>query len=198
MVKKTIPQIIALALILILSGSDSLAQKRISFRKGTSSATVRGKIGAKGYLEYLVNGQAGQVMSIEITSGNGAVGQAASGNGTNGNGNGFSGCFDAAWARSVTDRIRRFFYYPQRARTEHVTGVVVVHLTVKRNGQLNQLEIGKSSGDASLDDAAYDMVKKAQPLPRIPDHMHVDMVDGELPIAFGITGVFKTSTGSCK
>ena len=73
MVKKTIPQIIALALILILSGSDTLAQKRISFRKGTSSATVRGKIGAKGYLEYLVNGQAGQVMSIEITSGNGAV-----------------------------------------------------------------------------------------------------------------------------
>ena len=73
MVKKTIPQIIGLALILILSSSDSLAQKRISFRKGTSSATVRGKIGAKGYLEYLVNGQAGQVMSIEITSGNGAV-----------------------------------------------------------------------------------------------------------------------------
>lgn len=73
MVKKTIPQIIALALILILSGSVSLAQKRISFRKGTSSATVRGKIGSKGYLEYMVNGQAGQLMSIEITSGNGAV-----------------------------------------------------------------------------------------------------------------------------
>jgi len=74
MVKKTIPQIIALALILILSGSDALAQKkRISFRKGTSSATVRGKIGGNGYLEYFVNGQAGQLMSIEITSGNGAV-----------------------------------------------------------------------------------------------------------------------------
>jgi len=74
MIKKTIPQVFALALILILSGSDSLAQKkRISFRKGTSSATVRGKIGANGYLEYFVNGQAGQLMSIEITSGNGAV-----------------------------------------------------------------------------------------------------------------------------
>ena len=74
MVKKTIPQIIALALILILSSSQSLAQnKRISFRKGASSATVRGKIGANGYLEYMVNGKAGQVMSIEITSGNGAV-----------------------------------------------------------------------------------------------------------------------------
>jgi hypothetical protein len=73
MIKKTIPQVIALALILILSNSDSLAQnKRISFRKG-ASATVRGKIGANGYLEYMVNGKAGQVMSIEITSGNGAV-----------------------------------------------------------------------------------------------------------------------------
>lgn len=73
MTRKTIPQVIALALMLILLSSDSMAQKRISFRRGTSSATVRGKIGANGYLEYLVNGQAGQVMSIEITSGNGAV-----------------------------------------------------------------------------------------------------------------------------
>lgn len=73
MVKRTIPQVIALALMLVLSSSDLMAQKRITFRRGTSSATVRGKIGANGYLEYLVNGQAGQVMSIEITSGNGAV-----------------------------------------------------------------------------------------------------------------------------
>jgi len=63
---------------------------------------------------------------------------------------------------------------------------------------MSQLEIGKSSGDAALDDAAYDMVKKAQPLPRIPDHMHVDSIEGQLPIAFGITGVFKATTGSCR
>jgi len=58
---------------LILSGADLMAQKRISFRRGASSATVRGRIGGNGYLEYMVNGRAGQVMSIEITSGNGAV-----------------------------------------------------------------------------------------------------------------------------
>jgi hypothetical protein len=73
MVRKRIPQVVALALMLILSGSNLMAQKRISFRRGTSSATVRGKIGANGYLEYSVNGRAGQVLSIEITSGNGAV-----------------------------------------------------------------------------------------------------------------------------
>jgi hypothetical protein len=60
-------------LMLILASSDSLAQNRINFKRGHSSATVRGKIGGKGYQEYMVNGRAGQLMTIEITSGNGAV-----------------------------------------------------------------------------------------------------------------------------
>ncbi len=71
--RKTGAQIVALVLIMILSGSDLLAQRRISFRRGTSSATVRGRIAANGYTEYVINGRAGQVMSIEITSRNGAV-----------------------------------------------------------------------------------------------------------------------------
>ncbi len=72
MLKKTGLQVLALALMLSLSGA-LMGQKRINFRRGSSSATVRGKIGASGYGEYVVNGRAGQVMSIEITSGNGAV-----------------------------------------------------------------------------------------------------------------------------
>ena len=70
---KTRMQVLVLVLMMILSTTDVLAQKRISFRRGTSSATVRGRIGSNGYIEYLINGRAGQVMSIEITSGNGAV-----------------------------------------------------------------------------------------------------------------------------
>jgi hypothetical protein len=73
MLRKTGLQVVALALMLILSGADLMAQSRISFRRGSSSATVRGSIGADGYREYLVAGRAGQVMSIEIRSSNGAV-----------------------------------------------------------------------------------------------------------------------------
>ncbi len=73
MIRKSGLRIVALALLLSLSGADVLAQKRISFRRGASSATVRGNIGGNGYLEYVVNGRAGQLLSIEITSGNGAV-----------------------------------------------------------------------------------------------------------------------------
>lgn len=73
MLRKTSLQLVALALMLTVSVAPLAAQTRISFRRGSSSATVRGKIGAQGYLEYVVNGRAGQVMSIEIASGNGAV-----------------------------------------------------------------------------------------------------------------------------
>jgi hypothetical protein len=70
---KTKLPLVALLLLVVVSSSDVLAQKRIRFRKGSSSATVQGRIAAKGYLEYTINGRAGQVMSIKISSGNGAV-----------------------------------------------------------------------------------------------------------------------------
>ena len=73
MLKKAAAQFVVLALLIVFSGSELLAQKRISFRRGASSATVRGRIGSKGYLEYVINGRAGQLMSVDITSGNGAV-----------------------------------------------------------------------------------------------------------------------------
>ncbi len=73
MLKKTGLQVLALVLMLILSGADLMAQKRINFRRGSSSATVGGNIGARGYQEYVLRGRAGQVMTINITSGNGAV-----------------------------------------------------------------------------------------------------------------------------
>jgi len=73
MLRKVGLQALTVCLVLFFSSSELTAQKRISFRHGTSSATVRAKIGAGGYTEYVVNGRAGQVMSIEITSGNGKV-----------------------------------------------------------------------------------------------------------------------------
>ena len=66
-------KVVALVLVLIVSSADVLAQKRIRFQRGKSSATVRGPIGPNGYTEYVIDGRAGQVMTIEITSGNGAV-----------------------------------------------------------------------------------------------------------------------------
>ena len=120
------------------------------------------------------------------TSGKGPMGQAASGNGTGGNGGGLAGCLDPVWMRAVTERVRQFFYYPDAARASRTTGVATIHFGVRRNGQIDRLAISKSSGDEGLDKAATDIMQKAQPLPPIPDRMHTDHVDGDLPISFGV------------
>jgi protein TonB len=131
------------------------------------------------------------------TAGNGTMGQAGSGNG-NGSGNGLAGCFDAVWARAVTDHVRPFFYYPGAARAQHATGVVMVDFVVLRDGRLDKLEIGKSSGDWALDHAAYNIVRKAQPMPAIPEHMHLKRIEVVLPIDFGIKGAnLKPTPGDC-
>lgn len=132
------------------------------------------------------------------TAGNGPMGQAASGNGAGGNGGGLAGCLDPSWMRAVTDRVRQFFYYPDAALAVHRTGVVTLHFSVRRNGQLDRLEISKSSGNDGLDKAAYDIMQMAQPLPPIPDRMHTDRVDGDLPINFGVRSFHGgASRGTC-
>ena len=133
------------------------------------------------------------------TSGNGPMGQAASGNGAGGNGSGLSGCLDPVWMRAVTDRVGQFFYYPPDALSARIFGVAMVHFVVRRNGQIDRLAIGKSSGNEGLDKAAIDIMQKAQPLPPIPDRMHTDRVDGTLPINFGVrTFSGGASAGSCR
>lgn len=129
------------------------------------------------------------------TAGTGPMGQAASGNGTGGNGGALGGCLDPAWMNAVTQRVRQFFYYPDPALASRTTGVVTVHFIVRRNGQIDRLEISKSSGDKGLDQAAADIMQKAQPLPPIPDRMHVDRIDGEMPVNFGVRSFKGSATG---
>lgn len=132
------------------------------------------------------------------TSGKGPMGQAASGDGTGGNGAASAGCLDPIWMRAVTERVRQFFYYPDTALALRTTGVATVHFTVRRDGQIDRLQISKSSGDAGLDKAAVDIMRKAQPLPPIPDRMQVPRVDGDLPINFGVRNFNgKPNLGNC-
>lgn len=132
------------------------------------------------------------------TSGTGPMGQAASGNGTGGNGGGVAGCLDPVWMRAVTERVRKFFYYPDSALEAGKTGVVTMRFSVRRDGQVDRLEISKSAGDDALDKAAVDIMHKAQPLPAIPDRMHVDRINGELPINFGVRRFNRSATtGHC-
>lgn len=130
-------------------------------------------------------------------SGNGPMGQTASGSGGRGAGSG--GCLDPVWMRAVSERVRQFFYYPGPALATRTTGVAVLRFGVTRDGRLDRLEVGRSSGDAGLDQAATDILRKAEPLPPIPDRMGVARVDGELPVNFGVRNFNAgASMGNCR
>ena len=67
---------VKLAIVLAIAFSmvtDTIAQTRIRFARGRSSATVSGNIGGKNGRDYILGVSAGQTMTVRITSGNGAV-----------------------------------------------------------------------------------------------------------------------------
>lgn len=137
-------------------------------------------------------------MTGGTTLGDGTLGQAASGDGTGGSGAGTAGCLDPVWMRAVTEKVRQNFYYPPPALASRTTGVTTVRFAVRRNGQIDRVTIRKSSGNAVLDKAAADIMRKAQPLPPIPDRMQVMRVEGDMPINFGVRNFSgNTSTGNC-
>lgn len=77
--KKTISMILTLTLAVLLTTTDLTAQTRISFRRGSTSATVGGTIGVNrgvagaNYRSYVVRAKAGQTISATVSSRNGKV-----------------------------------------------------------------------------------------------------------------------------
>jgi hypothetical protein len=65
--------------VFLLTAADAAAQRRIRFRRGSTSATVSGQIGANrgvagaNYRSFVLRAGAGQTISATLSSGNGRV-----------------------------------------------------------------------------------------------------------------------------
>ena len=77
--KKNVSILLALVLMTLLATADVMAQSRISFKRGSSSATVSGVIGVNrgvagpNYRSYVLRARAGQTISATLSSDNGKV-----------------------------------------------------------------------------------------------------------------------------
>lgn len=77
--RKTVSTALALALMVLLTTADLTAQQRIRFRRGSSSATVSGRIGVNrgvagaNYRSFVLRAGPGQTISATLSSGNGRV-----------------------------------------------------------------------------------------------------------------------------
>lgn len=64
---------LTIAMMMLLTSSDLMAQTRVNFRRGSNSATVSGKLGPGGVRSYVLRASRGQVLTATLSSSNGKV-----------------------------------------------------------------------------------------------------------------------------
>lgn len=109
---------------------------------------------------------------------------AVSGTGTGGSGRGMAACIDPAYLEQIMRHVGRWYFYPDLARRQGASGVAYVQFVIDKGGHYRQLTLARSSGNAALDAAAMATMRRAAPLPPIPDRFHTDMLDGLMPIVY--------------
>ncbi|HTO34536.1 MAG TPA: TonB family protein [Pararhizobium sp.] len=85
----------------------------------------------------------------------------------------------------VRSKVQRHFKYPKSADRAGVKGTVTVAFTVSASGGVSGVRIVKGSGSPVLDEAALNAVRKAEPLPKIPEGAGRSSWPFVLPLQFG-------------
>jgi len=83
--------------------------------------------------------------------------------------NRMSSASPASWEAQVMAHLEHHRRYPAAARARRQQGVAYVTFRMNRAGQVLSSRVSRSSGAGVLDRAALDTLKRAQPLPAIPD-----------------------------
>jgi TonB family protein len=67
--------------------------------------------------------------------------------------------------------VQRQFKYPDSFRRDGLTGSALFSMTLARNGDIVQVELLKSSGNADIDAYVENVICLSRPLPAIPRSM---------------------------
>jgi periplasmic protein TonB len=94
---------------------------------------------------------------------------------------------DPAYAAAVLSRLARYKQYPLIAREQRLQGRVVLRLAVARSGHVTATSVERSSGAEVLDDAALDMVHRADPLPPLPASFPGTVAEFRVPVDFALS-----------
>ncbi|MFT3965383.1 MAG: energy transducer TonB [Sphingobium sp.] len=90
---------------------------------------------------------------------------------------------EMTWEALLMAHLEKHRRYPAAARARREQGTVHVRFRMNRAGQVLWSRIERSSGSLTLDRAALDTFRRAQPLPAIPDDKP-DELEIALPVEF--------------
>jgi TonB family protein len=88
----------------------------------------------------------------------------------------------AEWGRQISAYFELHKRYPHVKKAKNAT--VKVHLTLNRLGNVVQVGVLHSSGDAAFDEAALDMIRRSDPVPRPPAELTDDTFSYSLNVNF--------------
>ncbi|MGE0768413.1 MAG: TonB family protein [Hyphomicrobiaceae bacterium] len=88
------------------------------------------------------------------------------------------------WQRDIVMHINKKKRYPQKAQAARQSGIVTVTFTMDRQGKLTRAAVSKGTGYEALDEAAIDMLKRADPLPAPPAAMTGETFEFVVPVRF--------------
>jgi len=86
----------------------------------------------------------------------------------------------------VKQKIEEKKEYPQEARRKEIEGIVNIRFTILSDGQVNEIEIVKSSGYKILDNSAVSTIKKSNPFPTLPEELNTPYVQIEVNLVYNL------------
>lgn len=92
----------------------------------------------------------------------------------------------AKWQSRVIAWINRHKRYPSASKARGDQGQVQVNFAINASGVVVSASIGRSSGNAALDKAALDMVRRASPVPAPPPEIARNRMQLALPVQFSL------------
>lgn len=123
--------------------------------------------------------------------GRGPAGPSGAGKGAEGQGHGVVGNGPIEGpGDDYLDRLRRWLAkykkYPEDALKRKIEGEVVVDFTLARDGTVLSARVEKSSGSATLDEAAVQMLHDASPVPPVPERYKGQELRISIPVDYSI------------
>jgi periplasmic protein TonB len=91
------------------------------------------------------------------------------------------------YEQAISLWIEKFKVYPADARMQGLQGSTVIRIRIDRRGTIRYSALEGSTGYIELDRAALDMVRRANPVPAVPnDYPAGDMFEFLIPVNFHI------------
>lgn len=83
--------------------------------------------------------------------------------------------------------IQKFKIYPEEARAKGLKGSTVVRIRIDRRGNIHYYALERSTGIELLDRAAIDMIRRANPVPSVPnDYPAGESFEFLIPVNFSL------------